>query len=296
MNCQLPECGSQLDLSRHIAELIGKLERLLAASVARRVVGLGNLEVAPQGEQRAHRLSGTALPRQLDRPLEAPSRLLEVADAAEDATEGEMSATGDRGLPESIRQALSLLGRVDREHVVAGLDVERGRFLVELDQLSAGIAVLEQVDPLLKVSDRRLPVRLVPEPEPIFRCSSPARARLPVLSWNSSACVQLSTAASTCPERNAVSPRLSSTRARSSGSSPDGRRQRVLVVREGLGVGVHGCRRIAGRLGRASGADTDPQQLLGREVRLLGERRGSAVVLREQRRRRPPGSPRGDPR
>ena len=160
---ELSQRRLQLDLRRHVADLVGELQRLLASSPRRRVVGLSDLEMAAQREQGPNGFARVGLPRQLHRPLEASPRLLEIADPAEDATEGEMGATGRNRLPERLRQALGLLGRVDREHVVAGLDVQRRRLLVELDQLPAGIAVLEQVDPLLEVGDRSSPVRLVPE-------------------------------------------------------------------------------------------------------------------------------------
>ena len=69
-----------------------------------------------------------------------------------------------RRLAEPLGEPQRLLRGVDREHVVAGVHVERRRLLVEPDQLDARRAVLEQVDPALVVLDRALAIALLPEP------------------------------------------------------------------------------------------------------------------------------------
>ena len=101
--------------------------------------------------------------RQLDGALEVLARLLGVADAAEHAAEDPVRAAGGARLAEPLGQAQRLLGRVDGEHVVAGVEVQPGRLLVEAHQLEPRRAVLQQVDALLVVLDGRLALALVRE-------------------------------------------------------------------------------------------------------------------------------------
>ena len=114
-------------------------------------------------EQRADRLGRVALAGELDRALEVLAGARRVADAPEDAAEDPVGAARGGGLVEALGQAQRLLGRVDREHVVAGVHVERGGLLVEADELDARRAVLEQVDPALVILDRAVAIALVPE-------------------------------------------------------------------------------------------------------------------------------------
>ena len=97
------------------------------------------------------------------RALQVLPGLLGVADPAEDAAEDAVGAARRPGLVESLGEAKGLLRGVDREHVVAGVHVERGRLLVEAHQLDAGRPVLEQVDAALVVVDRGAALALVPE-------------------------------------------------------------------------------------------------------------------------------------
>ena len=160
---ELGERRVELDLRGQVAGLHRQLERLLVGALRLGVVGLGDLEVVAERQQRPHRLRGVGLAGQLDRALEVLAGALGVADAAEDAAEDPVGAARRRRLAEALGEAQRLLGGVDREHVVAGVHVERCRLLVEADQLDAGRAVLEQVDAALVVLDRALAVALVPE-------------------------------------------------------------------------------------------------------------------------------------
>ena len=114
-------------------------------------------------QQRPDRLAVVGVARQLDRALEVLARLLLVADAPEDAAEDAVRAACDARLLELLREAQRLLRCVDREHVVARVHVERGRLLVEVDQLQARRAVLQQVDALLVALDRELALAPVPQ-------------------------------------------------------------------------------------------------------------------------------------
>ena len=115
-------------------------------------------------EQRPHRLRRIGLAGELDRALEVLAGALGVADAAEDAAEDPVGAARGPGLAEALGEPQRLLRGVDREHVVAGVHVERGGLLVQPHELEAGRAVLEQVDAALVVLDRGLAVALLPEP------------------------------------------------------------------------------------------------------------------------------------
>ena len=161
---QLGQRGVQLDLGRQVARLLGELERLLVGGAGALVVGLRDLEVIAEREQRPDRLGRIGLARELDRALQVLAGALGVADAAEDAAEDPVGPACRRRLAESLRESQRLLGGVDGEHVVAGVHVQRGGLLVQPHQLEARGAVLEQVDPLLVVLDRALAVALVPEP------------------------------------------------------------------------------------------------------------------------------------
>ena len=173
-------------------------------------------------EQRADRLAAVGLARQLDRALEVLARLLGVADPAEDAAEDAVRAARGARLVEPLGQAQRLLGRVDREHVVAGVHVERGGLLVEADELEARRAVLEQVDALAGSARSR------PGARPCARarrrsCGAgrrPARGP-PGARWYSRQSSQTPTAASTRPSRSATSPCFSPIRARPSPASSD---------------------------------------------------------------------------
>ena len=99
--------------------------------------------------------------RELDGPLEVLAGLLGVADAPEHAAEDPVRAAGGARLAELLGEPQRLLGRVDGEHVVAGVQVEPGGLLVEADELDARWPVLQEVDALLVVLDRRLALALV---------------------------------------------------------------------------------------------------------------------------------------
>ena len=114
-------------------------------------------------EQRADRLALVRAARELDRALQVLARLGRVADPAEDAPEDPVRAAGRARLAEPLGQAQRLLGRVDREHVVAGVHVQPGGLLVEADELEARRPVLQQVRALLVVVERLLALALVPQ-------------------------------------------------------------------------------------------------------------------------------------
>ena len=114
-------------------------------------------------EQGADGLAAVGLAGERDRALQVLARLLRVADAAEDAAEDAVRAAGGARLVQPLGQSERLLRGVDREHVVAGVHVERGRLLVEAHELDARRPVLEQVDPALVVVDRGAALALVPE-------------------------------------------------------------------------------------------------------------------------------------
>ena len=116
-----------------------------------------------EGEQGADRLGSIRLARECHGALQVLARLLRVSDPPEDPAEDAVGATRRPSLVEALGEPQGLLRGVDREHVVPGVHVEGGRFLVEPDELDARRAVLEQVDPALVVVDRRAPLPLVPE-------------------------------------------------------------------------------------------------------------------------------------
>src|SRR6185436_10323084 len=103
---------------------------------------------------RANGLRRIGLARELHRALEVLPGALGVADATEDAAEDPVRAARRARFPEAFGESQRLLGGVDREHVVAGVHVERRGLLIEADQLDARLAVLEQVDAALVVLDR----------------------------------------------------------------------------------------------------------------------------------------------
>ena len=251
---ELGERGVQLDLRGQVAGLLGELERLLVGGAGALVVGLGDLEVVAEGEQRPHRLGRIGLARQLDRALEVLAGALGVADAAEDAAEDPVGAARRRRLAESLGEPQRLLGGVDREHVVAGVHVERGGLLVEAHQLEAGRAVLEQVDALLVVLDRALAVALVPEPgaDLAVQVADPGQVLL-ARGGSPGTAPRRSVAWSTRPSRSATSPSFSAIRARVAGIELAAQRQRRLVVAQRLLVRVQRRGGVAGGLERRQG-------------------------------------------
>ena len=294
---ELGERCVQLDLRGQVAGLLGELERLLVGGAGALVVGLGDLEVVAEGEQRANRLGGIGLARQLDRALEVLAGALGVADAAEHAAEDPVGAAGRRRLAEALGEPQRLLGGVDGEHVVAGVHVQRGGLLVEAHELEAGRAVLEQVDPLLVVLDRALAVALVPEPAPILRCRSPTRARSSWRRWKSRHSLpDLDGLVDTAEPQGDVAELLGDPgarrrvelaaqrqRASRSGRGPPGssraRRRRRPPPRARQGLAVD---RARARDGSSSAS--------------RAERGGAAVVLGDQRRRPPRSGRRRAPR
>ena len=164
MQGQGRERGVELDLRRQVSGPLGDLERLAVGRRGRGVVGLGDLEVVAQRQERPDRLGRVGLARQLDRLLEVLASALGVADPPEHAPEDPVRAARRGRLLEALGQAKRLLRGVDREHVVAGVHVERGGLLVEADELEARRPVLQQVDAALVVADRAFAVALVPEP------------------------------------------------------------------------------------------------------------------------------------
>jgi hypothetical protein len=119
--------------------------------------------MAPERGQRQDALAVVRPTRELHGALEVLAGLLGIPDAAEHAAEDPVRATGRARLAEALRQPQRLLRRVDGEHVVARVQVEPGRLLVEPDQLDARRAVLQQVDAALVVLDRRAALALVRE-------------------------------------------------------------------------------------------------------------------------------------
>ena len=168
-------------------------------------------------EQREDRLAVVGAARQLDRALEVLARLRGVADAPEHAPEDPVRAAGRARLAEPLRQPQRLLGGVDREHVVARVHVEPGGLLVQAHELQARRPVLQQVDALLVVLDRRLALALVPQrradlavqvghPLEVLLARGGTRGTPPTRSI----------AASTRPSRSATSPCFSPIRASAS--------------------------------------------------------------------------------
>ena len=122
------------------------------------------------------------------------------------------------GLAEPLGEPQRLLRRVDREHVVAGVHVERRRLLVEADELDARRAVLEQVDAALVVLDRALAIALLPEPgaDLAVQVADPGQVLLAAVVLHALA-PRRATARSTRPSRSATSPSFSAIRARVAG-------------------------------------------------------------------------------
>ena len=257
-----------LDLGGQVAGLQRQVERARRRPRrARLVVGLGDLEVVAERVQRPHRLGRVALARELDRALEVLARALGVADAAEDAAEDPVGAARGGRLAEALGEAQRLLGGVDREHVVAGVHVERGGLLVEADELDARRPVLEQVDAALVVLDRALAVALVPEAgaDLAVQVADPGQVLLAAVVVERTP-PRRATARSTRPRRRATSPSFSAIRARASGSRRPLELERGLVVALGLAVRVERRRGVAGGLERLERALLDPLELAGLEV------------------------------
>ena len=153
----------QLDLRGQVAHPLRERQRLGVGGLGARVVGVRDLEVVAQREQRADRLALVGAAGELHRALQVLARLGGVADPAEDAAEDPVRAAGGARLAEPLGQAERLLRGVDREHVVARVHVEPGGFLVQAHELEARRPVLQQVGALLVVVERLLALALVPE-------------------------------------------------------------------------------------------------------------------------------------
>ena len=272
-----------LDLRRQVAGLQREVERGAVGLPGLVVVGLGDLEVVAERVQRPHRLARVALARQLDRPLEVLARPLGVADAAEDAAEDSVRAACRGRLTEALGEAQRLLGGVDREHVVAGVHVERGRLLVEPDELDARLPVLEQVDAALVVLDRALAVALVPEAgaDLAMQVPDPGQVLLAAVIFE-----RLlpggDRAVDAAESQGDVAELLGDPRPRLRVEAPL-QVQRRLVVALGLGVRVEGRRDVARGLQRLERPLLDPLELAGLEVGGGAEAGGAAVVLGDHR-------------
>ena len=159
------ERGVQLDLRRQVADPLGDLERL--------AVGLGGRRRSRPRRSRSGSPARAAPGSPRPGPTRAPARPSargsrgRARSRRSARTRGRRSrARGSRPRASSRRSARrsAFSGGVDREHVVAGVHVERGGLLVQAHELEAGRPVLQQVDPALVVADRALAVALVPEP------------------------------------------------------------------------------------------------------------------------------------
>ena len=241
-----------------------------------------------EGEQRADRLGAVGVAGERHRALEVLARLLGVADAAEDAAEDAVRPAGRARLVEALGQAQRLLGGVDREHVVAGVHVERGGLLVEANQLDAGRPVLEQVDPALVVVDRG------PRARPCARArrrscgAGPRRGPGPPRRGDSRGTAPRPRRRRR-PGRAEARRRPASRRSRATRPGVERLRdlQRRRVVVEGLRVRVEGGGGVARGLEGLERLGLEPGELVGVEARLRAERRGAGVVLGDQRRSTP---------
>ena len=92
----------KLDLSRQVADLLRQRERLAVGLTRAAVVGLRDLEVMAERQQRADRLAVVGVARELDRTLEVLARLGGVADPPEHAPEDAVRAARDARLLELL--------------------------------------------------------------------------------------------------------------------------------------------------------------------------------------------------
>ena len=279
---ELREPGVQLDLRRQHPDLLGEREGLLVGLARPAHVGLGDLELAPERRQGEDRLPVVGATRELHRPLQVLARLLGVADAAEHAPEDPVRAARGARLAEALGQPQRLLGRVDGEHVVARVEVEPGRLLVEAHQLEPRRPVLQQVDALLVVLDGRLALALVREPgtDLAMQVSHPLEVLLAAVPVEALA----STRRSPRPRGRAcseTSPSFSATRTR-----------RVAAVLDLAGMAVVGGRlavRVQERCGvarllqEANRPLAHLRELAVRQAALAAECGSASVVLGEQR-------------
>ena len=234
-----------------------------------------------EGEQGEDRLGLVEAAGELDRALQVLARLRHVADAAEDAAEDPVGAAGGARLAEPLGQSQRLLGRVDRQHVVARLHVERGRLLVEADELERGLPVLEQVDALLVVFDRGLALAAMPQ-------------RSADLAMKAGHAFEVLLAA---VELQALLPyldcRVHATESQGNVTFllADAGARRLLVAAElargaevgdGLAVGVERGGGVPGGFQELQGALVDRRAFDGVEPRLGGQRGSAAVVLGQQ--------------
>ena len=192
-----------------------------------------------------------------------------------------MRTAGRGGLLQLLREAQCLLGRIDRQHVVAGVHVQRRCLLVEAHELARRGAVLQDADTPLVALDcgpqlTLLPQRSgqlavqVPEPDQILFPALELEALLPGRDG------RVDTAQEECD----VAVLLAHARARGRVTPVESARRPVVV--ECLAVRVERRGSVARRLKQLEGLGV---QLLahGRiEPRLLRQRRGAPVVLGEQ--------------
>ena len=194
-----------------------------------------------------------------------------------------MGAAGRARLLEPLRQPQRLLGGVDGEHVVAGVEVQPGGLLVEPDQLDARRTVLQQVDALLVVLDRRLALALVRQRRAdlavqVGHALQVLLAAVPLEAVGPDA-DRLVHAAE--PQRD-VAELLADPHALGA-ALLRADRPGMAVVRGRLAVRVQARRRVAGLLEEAKRAAAHRVELRRRHAALAPERRGAPVVLGEQR-------------
>ncbi len=189
----------------------------------------------------------------------------------------------DPRLLELLGEPQRLLRRVDREHVVARVHVERGRLLVEVHELQAGRAVLQEVDALLVALDRLLALAAVPQ----------ARADLAVQVGDAREVLLLAVVLERLLPQvhgGADAPHAEGHVGLLLGHARDGARVvravdllRGLVVIERLGVGVQRRRGVAGSLQVLERLAMDLLGVDALHPALCGDDRGAPEVLGQQR-------------
>ncbi|CAA9583896.1 MAG: hypothetical protein AVDCRST_MAG88-3679 [uncultured Thermomicrobiales bacterium] len=194
-----------------------------------------------------------------------------------------MGPAGGPGLAQALGQPQRLLRGVDGEHVVAHLQVEPGRLLVQAHELQARVAVLEQVDPALVVLDRRLSLALdgqgrselaveVGHPLQVLRAAVEVQALSPHLDGGIDAAQAQRDVALLLTDAGGGGVAVSL-------EQPEG----VPVVGDGLAICIEQRRRVSGVLEGANRAGGDLPQLGGIDPSLCSQRGGSPVVLGQQR-------------
>jgi hypothetical protein len=167
--------------------------------------------------------------------------------------------------------------------MLSPVHVERRSLFIEPHELEAGRAVLEEIDSLLIALDRLLALALVPEPGAhlsVQVCNSIQVLLLPVVFEAFFPHLECHVDPTDTQGNIALLFADPRDRARVVWTID---LARSLVVSERLGIGIQQGRGVTGSLEEAKRLDVDRLDLVVAEADLLAERRGTAVMLGQQR-------------